>query len=62
MHNMDLYSFGRAGRDKKYRVSGMSGTEHVCVIGFADARLSHEEMAARMSRYLKAPFATQSIR
>lgn len=33
-HNMDLYSFGRAGIDGRYCTYGMGGTEHVCVIGF----------------------------
>ncbi len=57
MHNMDLYSFGRAGREQKYEIRGMSGNEHVCVIGFLDAALPHAEIAARMTRTLADPFA-----
>lgn len=57
MHNMDLYSFGRTGAERKYQTFGMSGNEHVCVIGFADASLPHEQIAGRISRYLAAPFA-----
>jgi hypothetical protein len=57
MHNMDLYSFGRAGREQKYEIRGMSGNEHVCVIGFLDASLPHPEIAARMTRTLDDPFA-----
>jgi hypothetical protein len=57
MHNMDLYSFGRAGREQKYEIRGMSGPEHVCVIGFLDASLPHAEIAARMTRTLADPFA-----
>lgn len=57
MHNMDLYSFGRAGREKNYAISGMSGNEHVCVIGFMDASLPHAEIAAGLERYLADPFA-----
>lgn len=57
MHNMDLYSFGRAGREQKYEIRGMSGTGHVCVIGFLDAALPHAEIAARMTRTLADPFA-----
>ena len=57
MHNMDLYSFGRAGREQKYEIRGMSGTEHVCVIGFLEASLPHAEIAARMTRTLANPFA-----
>lgn len=56
-HNMDLYSFGRAGREQNYEIRGMSGLEHVCVIGFMDAALPHEEIAARITRYLADPFA-----
>lgn len=57
LHNMDLYSFGRAGPEQKYQIHGMSGNEHVCVIGFLDASLPHSEIAARMTRYLADPFA-----
>lgn len=57
LHNMDLYSFGRAGPEQKYQTRGMSGTEHVCVIGFLDASLPHADIAARMTRYLADPFA-----
>ncbi len=57
MHNMDLYSFGRAGREQNYEIRGMSGNEHICVIGFLEASLPHAEIAARMTRYLADPFA-----
>jgi hypothetical protein len=57
MHNMDLYSFGRTGPEEKYRIRGMSGNEHVCVIGFVDASLPHAEIAARLTGYLATPFA-----
>ncbi len=57
LHNMDLYSFGRAGPEQKYRIHGLSGNDHVCVIGFLDAALPHAEIAARMTRYLADPFA-----
>ncbi|MFO7692148.1 MAG: hypothetical protein R6V57_03580 [Vicinamibacterales bacterium] len=57
MHNMDLYSFGRTGPEEKYRIRGMSGNDHVCVIGFMDASLQHAEIAARLTGYLAAPFA-----
>lgn len=57
MHNMDLYSFGRTGREQGYQIRGMSGNEHVCVIGFLDAATPHEQITARMERYLADPFA-----
>jgi PelA/Pel-15E family pectate lyase len=57
MHNMDLYSFGRTGVEQKYLIRGMSGTEHVCVIGFLDAATPHPEIAATLERHLAAPFA-----
>lgn len=57
MHNMDLYSFGRTGPERKYQIQGMSGIEHVCVIGFMDGALPHAEIAARIERHLAAPFA-----
>ena len=61
MHNMDLYSFGRTGAEQKYQIRGMSGTEHVCVIGFMDASLPHEEIAVRLNRHLAAPFAFSDL-
>ncbi|MDO8835706.1 MAG: carbohydrate-binding protein [Vicinamibacterales bacterium] len=60
MHNMDLYSFGRTGPEEKYRIRGMSGNDHVCVIGFMDASLPHAEIAARLTGYLAAPFAVRA--
>lgn len=57
MHNMDLYSFGRAGPEQKYQIRGMSGTEHVCVIGFLPSATPHAEIAATLERHLAAPFA-----
>jgi hypothetical protein len=55
--NMDLYSFGRAGADQKYQVRGMSGNEHVCIIGFVSAEKSHAEISALMEKWLGYPFA-----
>ncbi len=56
LHNMDLYSFGRAGPEQKYQIRGMSGTEPVCVIGFLPAATPHAEIAATLERHLAAPF------
>jgi PelA/Pel-15E family pectate lyase len=58
MHNMDLYSFGRTGPEEKYRIHGMSGTEHVCVIGFALKSRTHNEMTAMIEAFLEKPFST----
>ena len=55
-HNMDLYSFGRTGIEEKYAIRGMSGTEHVAIIGFAPARFSHEQMKTRIEGLLARPF------
>ena len=55
--NMDLYSFGRAGVEQKYETRGMSGNEHVCVIGFVDGEKTHAEVSAMLERFLKDPFA-----
>ncbi len=60
-HNMDLYSFGRTGREHKYKVYGMSGNEHLCIIGFANKRGTHNEMIASIEAYLDEPF-TSGIR
>jgi hypothetical protein len=56
MHNMDLYSFGRAGREQKYAIRGMSGNDHVCFIGFAPASRTHNEMTALIEAFLEQPF------
>jgi PelA/Pel-15E family pectate lyase len=56
MHNMDLYSFGRTGADRKYQTFGMSGNEHVCVIGFASRSNNHNEMMALIDGFLADPF------
>lgn len=56
-HNMDLYSFGRAGSEHKYKIEGMSGNEHICVIGFAPASRTHNEMTAMIESLLENPFA-----
>jgi len=56
MHNMDLYSFGRTGADRKHQTVGMSGNEHVCVIGFAPASRTHNEMTAFIEAFLEQPF------
>ncbi|MDQ5977639.1 MAG: hypothetical protein QG602_611 [Verrucomicrobiota bacterium] len=57
LHNMDLYSFGRTGPEQKYQIRGISGTGHVCVIGFLPAATPHPEIAATLGRLLAAPFA-----
>ncbi|WP_347838399.1 pectate lyase [uncultured Draconibacterium sp.] len=57
-HNMDLYSFGRTGKEHKYQVYGMSGNEHICVIGFAPKSRTHNEMIAHMEAYLAQPFTS----
>jgi len=57
LHNMDLYSFGRTGKEEGYEVRGMSGNEHICIIGFADASRSHDEMTTLIEGFLDAPFA-----
>ncbi|TXK31157.1 hypothetical protein FVR03_19945 [Pontibacter qinzhouensis] len=56
VHNMDLYSFGRSGPENGYKVYGMSGTEHVCIIGFADTTKSHKQMTRMIQKFLKNPF------
>ncbi len=56
MHNMDLFSFGRAGKEDGYEIRGMSGTDAVCVIGFAPAERPHEAMKAWIEAYLDQPF------
>ena len=60
-HNMDLYSFGRTGREHKYKVYGMSGNEHICIIGFMPKKRTHNEVIAFMEAYLSQPF-TSGIR
>ena len=57
-HNMDLYGFGRTGQEHAYKVYGMSGNEHVCMIGFAPQRRTHNEMIAYMEAYLANPFTS----
>lgn len=56
LHNMDLYSFGRTGKEQGYEVRGMSGNEHICIIGFTDADRTHEQMARMIEGFLDAPF------
>jgi len=55
-HNMDLYSFGRAGEEQKYEIKGMSGTEHVCVIGFMGASKPHAEIKRFIEGVMAHPF------
>lgn len=57
-HNMDLYGFGRTGKEHKYQVYGMSGNEHVCMIGFAPKNRTHNHMVAYMEAYLEQPFVS----
>lgn len=56
VHNMDLYSFGRTGAEHGYETHGMSGNEHVAIIGFVSAGRTHNEMAALIEGYLADPF------
>lgn len=60
-HNMDLYSFGRTGKEHKYKVQGMRGNEHVVVIGFTPAGQTHNQIAGKIESYLATPF-TSGIR
>ncbi|MBC8052415.1 MAG: hypothetical protein H7Y13_05080 [Sphingobacteriaceae bacterium] len=55
-HNMDLYSFGRTGREEKYQVRGMSGNQHICIIGFSETGRSHTEIATMIESFLTKPF------
>jgi PelA/Pel-15E family pectate lyase len=57
LHNMDLYSFGRTGREQNYQIRGMSGNDHVCVIGFTSADRDLENITRMMDRFLSDPFA-----
>lgn len=57
-HNMDLYSFGRTGKEKKYQIVGMNGNEHICIIGFAPGTRSHNEILAAVENYLVNPFVS----
>lgn len=61
LHNMDLYSFGRTGPEQRYQVRGMSGNDPVCMIGFIDVAVPHDEIVARMNRYLANPFESAAI-
>lgn len=56
LHNMDLYSFGRMGPEDKYKVEGMSGNDHICIIGFTDSSQSHEQIAKMIGEFLIKPF------
>ena len=56
VHNMDLYGFGRTGAEHRYEVYGMSGNEHICVIGFTEANRPHNEIAAMVEGFLAEPF------
>ena len=58
LHNMDLYSFGRTGREEKYQVRGMSGNQHICIIGFTDADRTHNEITAIIESFLDKPFTS----
>lgn len=58
IHNMDLYSFGRTGKEEKYQVRGMSGNEHICIIGFTPADKAHNEIAAMVESFLEEPFTS----
>ena len=56
-HNMDLYSFGRTGAEHKYKTQGMSGNEHVVMIGFIPKDYSHQQISELMARFLSDPFS-----
>ena len=56
LHNMDLYSFGRTGKEHDYKVYGMSGNEHICIIGFAPVTSTHNEISAMIDNFLTKPF------
>ncbi|MFC5284458.1 pectate lyase [Pedobacter alpinus] len=56
VHNMDLYSFGRTGKEEKYQVRGMSGNNHVCIIGFTPANRPHNEIAGMIESFFEKPF------
>ncbi|MBM1104546.1 pectate lyase [Aurantibacter crassamenti] len=58
IHNMDLYGFGRTGADQKYQVFGMSGNEHICIIGFTSAKRKHNEITALVEGFLADPFTS----
>jgi len=58
LHNMDLYSFGRAGKERKYEVSGMSGNEHICIIGFISSEKTHKKISKMIKKFLAKPFKT----
>ncbi len=55
-HNMDLYSFGRTGPEDGYEIYGMSGNEHICIIGFVDADKTHAQIKEKVEGFLKDPF------
>ncbi|MEN3324729.1 pectate lyase [Mariniflexile soesokkakense] len=57
-HNMDLYSFGRTGKEEKYQVRGMSGNEHICIIGFIPSDKAHNEITAMVESFLAEPFTS----
>lgn len=58
LHNMDLYSFGRTGPENGYKVYGMNGNEHLCIIGFISAETSHKSIKKKINKFLKNPFET----
>ncbi len=60
-HNMDLYSFGRTGREHGYAVQGMSGNEHVVIIGFVPKSRTHGEIAAMLEGFLADPFTPSTL-
>ncbi|MEP1445308.1 MAG: pectate lyase [Paraglaciecola sp.] len=55
-HNMDLYGFGRTGAEHKYAVKGMSGNEHISIIGFTSSERSHNDIAMMIEGFLAEPF------
>lgn len=57
LHNMDLYSFGRAGREQNYEIRGMTGNDHVTVIGFTSADRDPKNIAGMMDRFLSNAFS-----
>lgn len=58
VHNMDLYGFGRTGAEHGYKTYGMSGDEHICIIGFTNADRTHNEITAIIEGFLEKPFTS----
>jgi hypothetical protein len=53
---MDLYSFGRAGKEDNYEIRGMNGNEHVCILGFIPDATPHEKIKSFVEGMMARPF------